>query len=233
MVFKSLFGKEIALFGMRIGLVVVSLMELVIFQTLLFNNCKAQHGWDLRSVEGFLYAKDKSKVLATKLYSSQPDKLISSLESARLIVLDSSSLGNLEQSGRGGVARYNSGDVLFGFATSFSQRIGLQAEAQALLHGIKLCISHSINHATIEIESRVLLDIIRGKSAISWTLDAIVREIQDSLRQGHFILNIFLEKQTLLLIYYLKRAVNINLVILLSSHIMYPKSSMVACFWIF
>ena len=65
--------------------------------------------------------------------------------------VDGSFLGNPGPSGGGGVVRSPSDDVLFGFAMSFGIKTNMEAEALALLDGIKLCIERG--HTAVDIET--------------------------------------------------------------------------------
>ena len=54
--------------------------------------------------------------------------------------MDESSLGNPGYSGGGGVVQDSFGNVLVGFPLAFGIRTNMEAEAMALLEGIKLCL---------------------------------------------------------------------------------------------
>ncbi|KAL3500242.1 hypothetical protein ACH5RR_039335 [Cinchona calisaya] len=84
-------------------------------------------------------------------------------------------LGNFGKISSRGIAQNNSGNVIFVFAKHFGEGTSLQAEAYVLLHGINLCITHSILNATIEVDSKALHDIVIQKSTTPWQLDGLIR----------------------------------------------------------
>ncbi|KAL3528009.1 hypothetical protein ACH5RR_012665 [Cinchona calisaya] len=77
--------------------------------------------------------------------------------------------------GGAGIAQNNLVEVVFGFAKCLGEGTSLQVQAKAhvFLHGIKLCFSHLVLHATIEMDLRVLHDMVTRKSRIPWKLDGI------------------------------------------------------------
>ncbi|KAL3534414.1 hypothetical protein ACH5RR_002875 [Cinchona calisaya] len=110
--------------------------------------------------------------------------------------VDGSSLGNPSSIGGGGIAQDNSGSVILSFTEFFGCCTKLQAEAHALLHGIKFYLCHSITQATIEMDSKVLLDIVQNKSSTPWQLDGLIQHIQHPLSEGQLCCNMFTKKQT-------------------------------------
>ncbi|XP_071921753.1 uncharacterized protein [Coffea arabica] len=91
--------------------------------------------------------------------------------------MDGSSLGNPELSGGRGIIRDHSGHVLAAFSTFFGHCTSLEAEARALLEGLLNCQAHGCSWVWIEMDFKVLLDVIRVKVKCPWRIDNIVCQI--------------------------------------------------------
>ncbi|XP_027169370.1 uncharacterized protein LOC113769087 [Coffea eugenioides] len=67
------------------------------------------------------------------------------------------SRGNPGRAGGGGVLRDDEGKLLLAFSTFFGSCTSIQAEAQTLLFGVNLCISHRYVRVQAEVDSLVLV----------------------------------------------------------------------------
>ena len=100
--------------------------------------------------------------------------------------VDGSSLYNPEHSGGGGILRDHSGHVLAAFSTFFGHYTSLEAEARALLEGLLTYQAHGYSQVLIEIDSKMLSDVIHAKAKYPWRIDHIVCQIWSIARAGHF-----------------------------------------------
>lgn len=64
------------------------------------------------------------------------------------------------------------------FANYYGPKTSLEAEALALLDGLRLCKHHNIFRVWLEVDSLLLVQMLKGASDIPWNLSYIVREIK-------------------------------------------------------
>lgn len=77
--------------------------------------------------------------------------------------------------------------VYFGAGTSF------EAEARALLHGLRLCHSLDLSSVIVESDSKALVDSLSGCTALPWKYNALLRQIQLLLHPNLTIRHIYRE----------------------------------------
>ncbi|KAL0000416.1 hypothetical protein SO802_014197 [Lithocarpus litseifolius] len=73
---------------------------------------------------------------------------------------DGSSLGNPGMAGSGGVIRDEEGNWLVGFARNIGITTSFQAELWGLRDGLTLCVEHNFSAVEVELDARVVLDVI-------------------------------------------------------------------------
>ncbi|XP_071933890.1 uncharacterized protein [Coffea arabica] len=97
---------------------------------------------------------------------------------------DGCSLGNPGISGGGGVLRDSSGSLIFGFSIPLGELISLQTETRSLLYGVQQCLSRGFSRVQVEVDSLLLVNILRGKSRCPWRVRSKIESIQTVLRMG-------------------------------------------------
>ncbi|XP_027103196.1 uncharacterized protein [Coffea arabica] len=97
---------------------------------------------------------------------------------------DGCSPGNPGISGGGGVLRDSSGALIFGFSIPLGELISLQAETRSLLYGVQQYLSRGFSRVQIEVDSLLLVNILRDKSRCPWRVRSKIESIQTVLRTG-------------------------------------------------
>nr|YP_010502929.1 Ribonuclease H [Psychotria viridis]UXD78706.1 Ribonuclease H [Psychotria viridis] len=82
--------------------------------------------------------------------------------------IDGSSLGNPGMAGGGIVVRDSFGRVLHACSVSFGHATSFQAELKALIHGLELCQQLGLTHGTLEMDSKMVVDMINGCVSCPW-----------------------------------------------------------------
>nr|XP_027082212.1 uncharacterized protein LOC113704512 [Coffea arabica] len=78
---------------------------------------------------------------------------------------------------RRGVLRDDTGQLLLAFSTSFGSCTSIQAEARALLFGVNLCLSHGYARVHVEVDSLVLVQILKQASRCPWGIHTEFRNL--------------------------------------------------------
>lgn len=71
----------------------------------------------------------------------------------------------------------SNGDLLYAYAADFGVCSNMYAETQGLLQGVSWLKDHGFDNAIVEMDSKVLLDIVLLKSEIPWRCWHIIQEI--------------------------------------------------------
>lgn len=98
---------------------------------------------------------------------------------------DGASKGNPGASGGGGVIRDHKGSVIFAFLHYYGVHHSLIAEMRALLDGLRYCSALSLAVTHVEVDSKLLVDILHGVSSCPWRLHYWIREAKLLLSQGN------------------------------------------------
>ena len=80
------------------------------------------------------------------------------------------SKGNLGESGGGGVLREASGRLVLAFSCNFGIASSMQAEARALLFGVRLCLQRGFDSFEVELDSLVLVQVLNRTSRCPWSI---------------------------------------------------------------
>lgn len=107
--------------------------------------------------------------------------------------------------GGGGVIRDHKGSVIFAFLHYYGH--SLIAEMRALLDGLRYCSALSLAVTHVEVDSKLLVDILHGVSSCPWRLHYWIREA--SYHKAIFRFSILFVKGICLLTSLLMRARNI------------------------
>nr|XP_027109299.1 uncharacterized protein LOC113729174 [Coffea arabica] len=86
--------------------------------------------------------------------------------------VDGASLGNPGSSGGGGIVRSSSGQVIAAFSSHYEYQTNMKVAAKALFEGLKLCLALGCIHVEVEMDSLVLLNIVKGLHSWPWRIDA-------------------------------------------------------------
>ena len=100
--------------------------------------------------------------------------------------MDESSLGKPEHSGEDGILRDHAGQVIVAFSMFYGHCTSLEAKARAILEGLLTCQAHGCSQALVEMDSKVLLDVIKRKATCPWRIDHIVCQIWSVTQTGQF-----------------------------------------------
>ena len=90
--------------------------------------------------------------------------------------IDGSSLGNPGPSGAGGVLRDSDGTILSGFSTFLGSMTNMEAEALALLEGMR--VSAGFHWLHVEMDSQVLVRMVTGNGSVPWKLWSTISRIK-------------------------------------------------------
>nr|XP_027082134.1 uncharacterized protein LOC113704429 [Coffea arabica] len=83
---------------------------------------------------------------------------------------DGCSKGNPGESGGGGVLREASGRLILAFLCNFGLASSMQAEARALLFGVRLCLQRGFDSFEVELDSLVLVQVLNRTSRCPWSI---------------------------------------------------------------
>ncbi|KAL3520049.1 hypothetical protein ACH5RR_018198 [Cinchona calisaya] len=101
------------------------------------------------------------------------------------------------QSMRRGILRDSAGTLTFTFSTYYGVATNMEAEARALLEGLRGCIQKNIFAILVELDSIALCNMILNASSTLWMLDHVFWEIQALSSQDCFVCSAtYLEKLT-------------------------------------
>lgn len=100
--------------------------------------------------------------------------------------IDGCSKGNPGNAGGGGILRYHLGHMIMEFTIYLGCCSNSYAEAQAIKTGLRWCLDHGFNMVTIESDSFLMIQIIKGNITTSWHIKDEISEIQAMNLVGHF-----------------------------------------------
>nr|POF11678.1 putative ribonuclease h protein [Quercus suber] len=95
---------------------------------------------------------------------------------------DGSSLGNPGLAGSEGLIRNEKGDWVKGFAFAIGTTTSVAAELWALRDGIRLCIALKLQAVVIELDSKIVIDLLKKELNNPNALDILVSDCRNSLR---------------------------------------------------
>ncbi|KAK9993202.1 hypothetical protein SO802_022905 [Lithocarpus litseifolius] len=95
---------------------------------------------------------------------------------------DGSSLGNLGLAGGGGLIRSEKGEWVKGFARAIGNTTSVAAELWALRDGIRLCIALKLPAVVIELDSKLVVDLLKKELNNPNDIDVLVADCRNSLR---------------------------------------------------
>ncbi|KAF5454807.1 hypothetical protein F2P56_024444, partial [Juglans regia] len=102
---------------------------------------------------------------------------------------DGSSLGNPGASGIGGIIRNNHGNLIHAFSSFIGIGSNNRAELLALLHGIQVCKSLSLNYVHIELDSMNVISWWKSKRCGVWYLEDFWEELIDIMDSMTYSIN--------------------------------------------
>lgn len=92
---------------------------------------------------------------------------------------DGASKGNPGMASGGGIFRDNNGDIFYAFSNFYGHHSNMWAEAMAAFDGIRLAYEFGIHSIWLEVDSEVLVKIIKGEYHIPWEIWYIIQQIKD------------------------------------------------------
>ena len=95
---------------------------------------------------------------------------------------DGSSLGNPSLAGGGGLIRNEKGDWVKGFARAIRTTTSVVAKLWALRDGIKLCIALKLQAVVIELDSKLVVDLLKKELNNPNDIDVLVADCRNCLR---------------------------------------------------
>lgn len=100
--------------------------------------------------------------------------------------VDGCSKGNPGNAGGGGILRDHLGHMVMAFTVYLGCCSNNSAEVQASKTGMRLCLDHGFNKLTIESDSLLVLQMIKGEISTAWQIREEVKEIQAMNTDGQF-----------------------------------------------
>ncbi|XP_057843413.1 uncharacterized protein LOC131052802 [Cryptomeria japonica] len=79
---------------------------------------------------------------------------------------------------RGGVIRDHQDGLISTFVGSLRNHTVNQVERMALLWGMKLAIAIGIRQIEIEGDSKIIVEVVSGRTATGWKVEAILRDVR-------------------------------------------------------
>ncbi|XP_058114379.1 uncharacterized protein LOC131257616 [Magnolia sinica] len=80
-------------------------------------------------------------------------------------------------SGGGGIYRGDKGNFLFAFSTGYGLGSNKRAELHAVYDGLILCLDNGLDKIEVESDSKVVIDLLFGKSPTPWQWRPLVSKI--------------------------------------------------------
>ncbi|XP_059066396.1 uncharacterized protein LOC131857710 [Cryptomeria japonica] len=77
----------------------------------------------------------------------------------------------------GGIIRDNLGNLVLAYARNFGSALSNMAEALALFWGLKLALAIDAKRLIIEGDSKMIIEVTKGLSRISWMINNILKDI--------------------------------------------------------
>lgn len=84
----------------------------------------------------------------------------------------------------GGVVRDSNGDIVIGFAVRFHHNDSLQAELEALWHGLQLCKQQHLFNLEVESDAELACKMIAKGSHVPWKYVYLIRRIRQLMEGG-------------------------------------------------
>ncbi|OIS97451.1 putative ribonuclease h protein [Nicotiana attenuata] len=100
--------------------------------------------------------------------------------------VDGCSKGNPGNAGCGGVLRDHLGRLIMAFTVYLGSCSNNSAEAQAIKTGVRWCLDHGFNRLTVESDSLVVIQMIRGEISTTWHIKDEISAIQAMNLIGNF-----------------------------------------------
>ncbi|XP_059294732.1 uncharacterized protein LOC132047749 [Lycium ferocissimum] len=94
---------------------------------------------------------------------------------------DGSSMSRANKAGGGGILRDHHGNLIMAFTASMNFCSNNMAETQAANCGLKWCQQNNIHPLILEMDSKIVVDMINGTSKPTWKLQHWIAEIQDKV----------------------------------------------------
>ncbi|XP_058071098.1 uncharacterized protein LOC131220145 [Magnolia sinica] len=82
--------------------------------------------------------------------------------------MDGSSRGNPGPSRGGGICRSENGNVIFAFAVGYGVGFNNLAEFRVVWDGLVLCFAKGLSRIVVELDSKLVVDILNHSSNPSW-----------------------------------------------------------------
>ena len=100
---------------------------------------------------------------------------------------DGSARGNPGLAGGGGLIRNEKGEWVKGYARAIGITTSVAAKLWALRDGICLCIALKLPAVEIELDAKVVIDLVRKDSNNLNSLDALVADCKEGLKKIPFV----------------------------------------------
>jgi hypothetical protein len=100
-----------------------------------------------------------------------------------ILNIDGDSKGNPGPSGASGVLRLSNDSFVFAFSHPLGVCTNMEADAKALLQGLKLCISRKIERVRIKTDSLSVCKQFNREQVIPWHLKQVLLHIRFLLRE--------------------------------------------------
>ncbi|XP_058108950.1 uncharacterized protein LOC131252011 [Magnolia sinica] len=98
--------------------------------------------------------------------------------------MDGSARSNLGLSGGGGACRNENGNLIFAFSIGYGAGSNNQAELRAIHDDIAMCLEKRLSKIEVESDSKVMVDLLLGKSNIAWSWRPWVSRILNLVSRG-------------------------------------------------
>lgn len=96
---------------------------------------------------------------------------------------DGSLRGNPSLAGGGGLIRNERGEWVKGYAQAIGTMTSVAVELWVLRDGIRLCIALKIPAMEIELDAKVVIDLVRNESSNFNSLDMLVADCKEGLKK--------------------------------------------------
>lgn len=94
---------------------------------------------------------------------------------------DGASKGNQRSSGGGSILQDNGGKLIWAQTDGYGIQSNMVAETRALLQGVKRCLAEGNTHVDLEMDSFILMQIVKKEVDIPWLVIYEIRELWSCL----------------------------------------------------
>ncbi|XP_059306517.1 uncharacterized protein LOC132057959 [Lycium ferocissimum] len=98
---------------------------------------------------------------------------------------DGSFIGSSKSAGIGGIVRKGNGDMVMAFTKSVDFSTNNSCELQVAVCGINWCCEYQQGQLILEMDSLVVVNMLKGQTTVPWNLRRVIKETQRKIQNCH------------------------------------------------